>query len=396
MDILKREYLNKLIAVMGTPDIKVITGIRRSGKSILLEEFKSYIEINTQNYNIIHINFDLPEYDHLLEKHALYNYIESQYKVDKENYVLINEVSMVDGAVEAINWLHATENYDIYITASNDFLQSSKMATLLTGRTFGIRIFPFSYKEYLEYYGYSNTDDTFDKYTLEGGFSGSYVYNTLDKKYDYISEVFKTLIVRDIVQRNNIKNVSLMDSISDFLVDNISNIVSVNTIANVLSANNVSTNDKTVGSYIKYLCESFAFYRIRRYDIKGKKYLASNDKYYLCDHSIKYALQGIKNMDYGRTYQNMVAIELLRRGYEVYIGVLYNKEIDFVAMKRNEKLYIQVSDNISDEDTFNREVASLLSIKDAYPKMVIARTHHAMYTYEGIQIIDIKDWLNSK
>ena len=177
-------------------------------------------------------------------------------------------------------------------------------------------------------------------------------------------------------------------------MDNIGNLASANSIANALSTSQKKVGDKTVGSYIKALCEAFLFYRINRYDIRGKKYLSSNEKYYLCDTSFKYAVLGKKDMNYGRVYENIVALELLRRGYEVYVGVLYEKEIDFVAVKRNEKIYIQVSDNISDESTFKREVDSLLKIKDAYPKLLLARTHHEEYTYEGVRVIDIAEWLS--
>ena len=204
------------------------------------------------------------------------------------------------------------------------------------------------------------------------------------------------MILRDIVGRNKIQNIPLLDNISDFLIDNIAKITSSRNITNILNSNKANTNDKTVGTYIKYLCEAFAFYKVRRYDIQGKKYLSTQDKYYLSDHAIKYAIQGTKNMNYGNVYENIVAMELIRRGYEVYVGVLYKKEIDFVAIKRNEKIYIQVSDDIGNDfenDTFKREVDSLLKIKDAYPKILIARTKHDNYQYEGIQIIDIAKWL---
>ena len=395
MRLIKREYLTKLIDVMNTPDIKVITGVRRSGKSKLLEMFKEYIVKNVNNSNIIHINFSFPENEYLKEYHELYNYIESKYIEGKKNFILIDEVQMCEGFENAINGLHAKEKYDIYITGSNAFLLSSDLATLFTGRTFEIEVFPFSYKEFLEYYELDNTSDSFDKYVLEGGLSGSYLYKNMEDKYTYIDNVYKTLIVRDIVERNKIKNLPLMDSISDFLMDNISNLTTYRTIANTLNSNKIEANDKTVGLYVKYLCEAFSFYKIRRFDIQGKKYLASQDKYYLSDHSFKYAKLGTKNMNYGRIYENIVAIELLRRGYEVYVGVLYNKEIDFVATKRDEKIYIQVSDNIEDTKTFERETSSLLNIKDAYPKILIARTKHDTYQYEGIQIIDIANWLNN-
>lgn len=397
MKLIKREqYLNKLINVVGTPDIKVITGVRRCGKSKLLESFKTYLKKEILDCNIIQINFNLPSYEHLLTYHALYEYIESHYEEGKNNFVFIDEVQMCEGFEKAINGLHASEKYDIYITGSNAFLLSSDLATLFTGRTFEIKVYPFSFQEYLIYFNCKDQYEAFNKYMIEGGMSGSYLYKDQEAKYDYIADVFDTLIVRDIKQKYKIRNVPLLEKIVDFLMDNISNLSSARNITNNLESMNEKVNHTTVYSYMQYLCNAFAFYKIRRYDIKGKKYLSSNEKYYLSDHAFRYAKLGTKNMDYGRILENIVAIELLRRGYEVYVGVLYKKEIDFVAVKRNEKIYIQVSDNISDEKTFEREVSPLLQIKDAYPKLVIARTRNIEYQYEGIKIIDISDWLLNK
>lgn len=384
---------------MGTPDIKVITGIRRSGKSELLSMFKDYVLNSDKDANIIFIDYNLVDFEDLKEYKKLIEYIDNLYNANKNNYIMIDEVQMCDGFEIALNNFHAQKKYDIYITGSNAFLLSSDLATLFTGRNFSIEVYPFSYKEFLEYYNYENNDDNFDKFVLEGGFSGSYLYKELEEKYDYIKEVYKTLIVRDIVDRNKIKNIPLMDSISDFLIDNISRITSYRSITETLKSNKMDVNDKTVGTYIKYLCDAFAFYKVRRYDIQGKMYLATQDKYYLSDHAVKYAIEGTKNMNYGSIYENIVAMELIRRGYEIYVGILYDKEIDFVASKRNEKIYIQVSSDIGNDfenETFKREVTPLLKIRDAYPKMIIARTHHDMFTYEGIQIVDIKDWLYNK
>ena len=389
----RRQYLEKLISVIGTPDIKVITGVRRSGKSKLMEAFKEYIKEEYADYNIIHINFNLPEYDHLLEYRSLYDYVKGQYAKGKQNFVLIDEVQMCENFEKAINGLHAMEAFDIYITGSNAFLLSSDLATLFTGRTFEVKVFPFSFREYMQYFGCRDKYTAVDKYMIEGGMAGSYLYKDQEAKYDYIADVFDTLIVRDIRRKYKIRNMQLMDRLVDFLMDNVSNLTSARNITNTFSGLKEKVNHVTISAYMQYLCNAFAFYKVRRYDIKGKKYLSSNDKYYLSDHTFRYAKLGTKNMDYGRVLENMVAIELLRRGYEVYVGVLYKKEIDFVAIKRNEKIYIQVSDNVSDEKTFEREVSPLLQIKDAYPKMVIARTHHDTYQYEGIKIIDIADWL---
>lgn len=393
MKLIKREYLKELTEVIGTPEIKVITGVRRSGKSKLLEMFKNYIIENIKDYNIIDINFNLVKFDNLRDYISLNNYIEKHYIVGKNNFVLIDEVQMCKEFERTINSLHAEEKYDIYITGSNAFLLSSDLATLFTGRTYEIQVYPFSFKEFMKYFNYESAQDAIEKYVLEGGMAGSYIYNDVNKKYNYINEVYNALIVRDIQQKYNIQNIGLMDSLTEFMMENVSNLTSYRKIANILNQASINTNDKTIANYINYLCDAFAFYKIRRYDIQGKRYLSSVDKYYLVDQTFKYAKLGTKNMNYGRIYENIVAIELLRRGYEIYVGELYNAEVDFVAMKMNEKIYVQVSDNISDDKTFEREVRPLLKIKDAYPKILIARTRHDDYQYEGIQIYDLANWL---
>ena len=386
-------YLQKLIGVIGTPDIKVITGVRRSGKSKLLEAFKAYVEASFAGANIVHINFNLTRFEKFKDYHVLNEYIESSYVEGRPNFVLIDEVQLCPGFELSINNLHAQERFDIYITGSNAFLLSSDLATLFTGRTFEVKVFPFSFCEFCEYYSLTDRYAAFARYLREGGMAGSYLYPSPEARYDYIADVFDTLIVRDIQQKYKIRNPLLMNRIVDFLMDNISNLTSARNIADALTGNRDKINHKTVGNYIQYLCNAFAFYRIRRYDIQGKKYLASSDKLYLSDHTFRYAKLGTRNMDYGRALENIVAIELLRRGYEVYVGALYKKQIDFVAIRRSEKLYIQVSDNISDEKTFEREVTPLLQIRDAYPKLVLARIRDEAYQYEGIQIIDVADWL---
>lgn len=389
----RKNYLTQLIHVIGTPDIKVITGVRRSGKSKLLEALKEYLQMNVLDCNIIQINFNLLEYDELRTYKKLYDYVNERYDSTKKNFVLIDEVQMCADFEKAINGFHASEKYDIYITGSNAFLLSSDLATLFTGRTFEIKVFPFSFAEYMKYFEKKDKYVAFDEYLLEGGMSGSYLYTDTESKYRYIADVFNTLIVRDIRTKYKIRNMAILDRITDFMMDNISNITAARKIASVLEANHDKVDHKTVRNYMQYLCNAFAFYKISRYDIKGKKYLSTNEKYYLSDPSFRYAKLGTKNMDYGRMIENVVAIELLRRGYEVYVGILYKKEIDFVAIKRGEKVYIQVADNIDNPKTFEREVSPLLKIADGYKKMLIARTRHDDYQYEGIIITDIANWL---
>ena len=397
MKLIERDfYLDKLKNVMGTPDIKVITGVRRCGKSKLMDAFIDWIKQNEKDSNIIHINYNLFEFDSIKTAQSLNSYVEERYQKNNINYLLIDEVQLCTDFEKVINSFHASEKYDIYITGSNAFLLSSDLATLFTGRVFQIKVIPFSFLEYQKYFKNADPENAFDSYVKEGGMSGSFVYKSTEEKYAYIKDVFDTLITRDIVQKYKIKNELLLNKLNDFMLDNISSEVSVRKIADTLTSNQEKTNDKTIGSYLNYLCNAFAFYKVRRYDIRGKKYLASQDKYYLADHSFRHAILGTKNMDYGRVYENMICIELLRRGYEVYTGVLYKKEIDFVAIKQSEKIYIQVSDDISLPETLEREVTPLLSIKDAYPKVLIARTRHEKYLYEGISIINLADFLLGK
>ena len=397
MKIIDRDmYLNTMIRVIDTPDIKVITGVRRSGKSKLLELLKKYIEKNIDNSNIIHINYNLKKFDNLLIGDKLYNYIDDNFDENKENYVLIDEIQKCNGFEDVINSIHAEEKYHIYITGSNAFLLSSDLATLFTGRTFEIKIYPFSFEEYMKYFNYDNQYLAFNTFMQDGGMSGSYLYKELVDKNNYLSDIYNTLILRDIVQKYNIKNEDLLKKLSDYLLDNVSNLTSSTKIENLLKSSNQTADHKTIAKYIEYLCNAYAFYKVRRYDIKGKKYLNTQDKYYLVDTSFRRAILGRKNEDYGRILENIVAIELLRRGYEIYVGNLYEKEVDFVAMKNDEQIYIQVTDNLESEKVLNREITPLLNIRDGYKKIIIAKLNHEGYIKEGIEIIDIADWLLNK
>ncbi len=395
MKLIKRvSYLEEMKSLLQTPDIKVITGVRRSGKSKLLDAFAGWIKTEDKNANIIHINFNLSDFEDLMEYHALEKHVEDHYQPGQSNYLMIDEIQMCTSFEKAINSLHAREKYDIYVTGSNAFLQSSDLATLFVGRTYEIHVFPFSFREYLTYFPSERIYESLTRYITEGGMAGSYLYKNETQKYRYINtEVLNALIVRDIMKKYRLKNETILHELIDYLMDNIGNVTSVRTITDTLVSGKSKVDHKTVGKYIDALCKAFAFYRIRRYDIKGKRYLRSEDKYYLADQSFRFARLGTRNMDYGRVLENIVAIELLRRGYEVYVGFLYKKEIDFVAIRQGKKMYIQVAYDISSPETFSREIDPLLKIKDAYPRLLIARIWQPEYQHEGIRIIDAADWL---
>ena len=387
-------YLNRLKRIKDTPDIKIITGIRRSGKSELMKDFIEYIKSSEANSNVIYIDFYNLEFESLKNYLELNTYIKSKIKNNKKNYLFIDEVQLCKNFEIVINSIHNSEECDIYITGSNAFLLSSDLSTLFTGRYIEIEIYPFSFGEFCKFYNnQKDKEELLDEYLIKGGLAGSYLYSEEVDRIRYISDVFNTIINRDLVLRYNLPETMVLDHLTEFLMDNISNMASPNNISEILSNKQTKTNHVTVGNYIKYLCNAFVFYDIKSFDIKGKKYLETNDKFYLCDLGFRFSILGMRNIDFGRCYENIVCIELLRRGYKVYIGKLYQKEIDFVAIKGNEKIYFQVSDNISNVDTFSREVKPLLQIKDAYPKILIARTKHQEYLYEGIRVINLSDRL---
>ena len=394
--ISRPDYLARLKDLQDTPDIKIITGVRRCGKSVLMKEYIADLKVQGGDKNIIYIDFMDLKFEGLKEYHALYSYIENAYQESKANYLFIDEVQLCPQFELAVNSLHGEQKYDIYLTGSNAFLLSADLATLFTGRYIEIHVLPFSFAEYCRYFNEkTDVDALFDEYVMSGGLSGSYVYKTEFSKSAYIREVYQTIMHRDLRQKYNISDVALLDMLSEFLLDNISNLTSVNKIADTLTSNRIATNHVTVGKYIKYLSDAFLFYKVNRYDIKGKRYLESSAKYYTVDSGIRFAVLGSRNLDYGRVYENMVCLELLRRGYEVYVGKLYNKEIDFVVKQGDKLIYIQVSDDISRASTLARECENLLKIKDGFPKILIARTKHNVYTYEGIKIYDLARWLKN-
>ena len=395
MKIIERStYLNRLIRLQGTPDIKIIAGLRRSGKSELLRSYMQWLRKNVKSLNIIYIDFADLKYEGLKSYKSLYDYIEEAYQAEVLNVVMVDEVQLCKQFELAINSLYNSRKYDIYITGSNAFLLSSDLSTLFTGRFIEIPIFPFSLSEYCTYYDFKRTDtQILQNYLVEGGLAGAYIYRDKEDQVSYIKDVYQSVIKRDLLDKYGIKEEALLDSLTDYLMDNVSNLTSASKISTFFKQNGYETNHITIGNYLKYLCSAYMFYKVKRYDIRGKKYLETSDKYYLSDLGFRYAILGSRNMDYGRAYENLVALELLRRGYDIYVGKLYQKEIDFVAMKQSEKIYIQVSDNISEQITLARELAPLKSIKDSYPKMLMANTGHEEYDIDGIKILNLSDWM---
>lgn len=392
----RTSYIDRLRSLRGTPDIKIITGIRRSGKSLLLQEFKKHIHDTEPNTNVIFIDFTSLRFEHVREYHALNAYVEGNHLEGKNNVLMIDEVQMCPAFELTINSLHASGKFDIYLTGSNAFLLSADLATLFTGRHIEIHVFPFSFKEFLSYYPeMEDIQAALDTYVVRGGMSGSYLYDAPPERENYLCEVYETIMTRDLNQKYKIGDTPVLMSLCEFAMDNIGNVMSPNSIANSLVSNRIPTSHVTIGKYLKFLSDAFILYRAERYDIHGKKYLESLCKYYLVDTGFRYAILGMRNMDWGHAYENIVFIELLRRRKRVYVGKLYGKEVDFVVMSGSEKEYVQVCDNLDSADTFQREVGPLLSIKDAYPKTIIARTRHHEYDHQGVRIIDLAEWLLS-
>ncbi len=389
----RASYLERLRSVEGTGDIKVITGVRRSGKSELMKAFSAELKKRDPLSNSLYIDLLDLDNEELLEYHALHDRIAKSHKDGVRNRLFIDEVQRCEGFERAINSIHA-RGWDIYLTGSNAFLLSSDLATLFTGRHREIHVLPFSFGEFRAYFGEQGAiDEELDRYIERGGLAGSYEYRDMAESYGYIRDVYRTILTRDLVQKFRLPDTLVLERLAEYMMDNTGNLNSPNSIANTLDANKVSTNHVTVGRYISHLRDAFVFYEAKRYDIKGKKYLSTQAKHYVCDTGMRYAVLGTRNMDWGRMYENSVFLELIRRGYETYVGKLYQKEVNFVVKRGSEQVYIQVSDNVDAPETLERELAPLRAIRDAYPKVLIARTRHDDYTIDGIRVLDLARWL---
>ena len=400
----RKEYLRQLESWKDKHIIKVITGIRRCGKSTLLKQFQSkLIENGISKEQIISINFEDMQFDDLLDYKKLYQFIKRKIIEDKKMYIFLDEVQKVDQYENVVDSLFINDFIDVYITGSNSYLFSGQLATNLRGRYIELSILPLSFKEY---YQYKNDDKShcFMNYMKTGGFP--YLLNIDDNNENvnmYIEGIYNTVLIKDIEERLNRKqrknnnssltDVALLKSISKYLSSVVGSPISIRSITNYLISNERKVSPNTVSEYITSLCDSYLYYPVEPMDISGKELLKSNKKYYIVDLGIRNYILPKKRYDLGFSIENIVYFELHRRGYEVYIGKNKNLEVDFIAKKNNEYTYIQVTASMLEESTFEREITPLREIRDNYPKIILTLDEFTVGNYEGIKVINVIDWL---
>lgn len=397
--MIKREkYLNKLIESKDTEFIKVITGVRRSGKSTLLLMFKDFLLDNgVDDKNIIHINFESAIYDEINDYKDLYNYIKEKLSKGK-NYILLDEVQNVEKWEKAINSINIDFNVDIYITGSNAYLLSSELATLLSGRYIEIKMYPLSFKEYLEFNNCdkNNIEDKFNEYLKYGGLPAiTHIKEKTDLVMTYLNDIYNTIVKKDVIERNKIKDIALLENIIKYVVSNIGSPISANKISDYLNSNKIveKSNHQTIENYLKMLENAFIVYKADRSDIKSKSLLKTLGKYYIADSGIRNIILGFRNINEGHLLENIVYLELLRRGYKANIGKTLDYEVDFVAQNMNEIKYYQVAQTIQDDTVRLREIRSLESIADNYEKTILTMDRSINRDFNGIKVVNIIDFL---
>lgn len=392
----RKEYLDFLIKLKDKNIIKVVTGIRRCGKSTLFELYKNYLhETGVRYEQIISLNFENPSDMKFSDWKELYNYVNDRVDSKKMYYVFLDEIQILEHFEKAVAGLFLNKNIDLYITGSNSYMLSGELATYLTGRYMQIHMLPLSFSEYLEYYGRENELKKYNTYIENGGFP--YLLN-LDNNSElinnYLDGIYNTILLKDVVSRNNVKDTLILESIVKFLFDNIGQIVSTNKISATLNSNNRKNSVNTIESYLSYLLDSYLIYKVSRYDIRGKEYLKTGDKYYVCDLGLRnYLLGGIK--DLGSILENVIFLELKRKGYQIYIGKYDDLEVDFVLKNNDGLKYIQVALSVRDENTLERELNVLTKIKDNYPKYLITLDYDKV-DHEGIRQIPALEFLTGE
>lgn len=392
----RKEYLEKLKKWKDKDLIKVITGIRRCGKSTLFELYIDYLKsIGIEDNHIISVNLENPdnEFDTYKE---LYKYVKEQVKDKKQYYVFLDEVQKVSDFQKAVDGLYIMKNVDVYITGSNAYLLSGELATLLTGRYIEIKMYPLSFKEYLNYYKKDADEKMYLNYINRSSFPYALKLEEESEIDDYLDALYNTIIVKDIGLRKKIADTTMLRTVARFMFNNIGNCLSIKKIADTLTSDGRSISVHTVESYLESLVESYVFNKVSRFDIKGKQYLQSGEKYYATDVTMRYALLGRRNIDVGHILENIVYLELIRRGYKVYIGKAGEKEIDFVAENKEGFTYFQVAYTTREKATLERELTPLQDINDHYPKYILTMDIDPIADYDGIKKVNVLDWLLEK
>lgn len=392
----RTEYLEKLKKWKDKDLIKVVTGIRRCGKSTLFELFIEYLKtIGIEENHIISINLENPDNDFENYK-DFYKFVKQQIKDEKQYYIFLDEVQNVPEFQKAVDGLYILKNVDVYITGSNAYLLSGELATLLTGRYIEIKMYPLSFKEYIEYYQKDADEKIYLNYINRSSFPYALKLENETEIDDYLDALYNTIILKDVAQRRKIADTSMLKNVAKFMFNNIGNCLSIKKIADTLTSDGRPISVHTVENYLDALVESYVFNKVPRFDVKGKQYLQSGEKYYATDVTMRYALLGRRNIDAGHMLENIVYLELIRRGYKVYIGRTGEKEVNFVAENKEGFTYFQVAYTTREQLTLERELTPLQEINDHYPKYILTMDIDPIADFDGIKKINVLDWLVNK
>ena len=390
----RKEYKNRLIRLQETEKIKIISGIRGAGKSELLHSYQKWIEEHVEGANILYLDMEDAQNAELKDGPSLLSYIEMKYEEKSKNFLIVEEVQHCKNFEKAMQSVYERKMFNIYLSSSNaSFLYEDKTA-FWDENSIELPIHPFSLSEYLRYYERKDPSPAIlPGYRKYGGLSATFRFKFKEDKTEYIKELYNKKIKKDLRKTYGLKDSALLDSLLAYLMLHLSISTSASKISSLFKKNHWETNHITIGKYLQHLCAAFLLFKVKRYDIRKKVYLETADKYYLTDLGFRFALLEKEKPDWKGIYENLVAIEIRRRGYDIYVGKLYQKEINFVAMREKEKLYIQVTDEIEGEDTLTKALSPLRAIKDSYPKLLIANTGKDEFDVDGIRILDLTKWL---
>jgi len=394
-------YQKKISLFIDKPVIKVITGMRRVGKSCLLKlVMEDILEGDTEEKQILYINRESLEYDFIKNYKDLYEYVKKRFNnIRGHKYLFIDEIQEIESWEKAVNSFFSQGDMDIFITGSNANLLSSELATLLSGRYVEIPVYSLGFSEFIRFRQKQHADkaENFKDYLKFGGLPALHAFDLNEEVvFQYLNSIYNTILLKDVIKRNNVRNVSLLENLTKYIFDNIGNIFSAKKITDYLKSQNLKVGVETVQNYLSYLISTFVIHKVPRYDIKGKRLLELHEKYYLGDIGLRHALLGFRESDISGILENIVFLELKRRGYTVHLGKMRNKEVDFIATKENKKIYIQVSYLLASKETIEREFSVLQQIRDNYPKYVISMDSIFGHDFEGIKQLNLVDFLMDK